>query len=152
MFVDRRVFPLQYLFPDAALDKSDPNETKAPQATSGGKSDQDKETDDYVSAAPHYSSCLSTSELTSASLKPARTDFAESHPDSIIKSRPDNARRESRVLFRHLFVSFPEMRFHYSSLIEIEKRRVPNLGPITIKTGRWACTVVLVPLSQANGL
>ncbi|KAF4086748.1 hypothetical protein AMELA_G00087890 [Ameiurus melas] len=38
---------LLYLFPDAALDKSDSSEAKAPQSNPGGKSDQDKETEDY---------------------------------------------------------------------------------------------------------
>ncbi|XP_053352311.1 rab3 GTPase-activating protein catalytic subunit [Clarias gariepinus] len=37
---------LLYLFPDSALDKSDSNEPKAPQVNAGGKSDQDKETED----------------------------------------------------------------------------------------------------------
>ncbi|XP_060785256.1 rab3 GTPase-activating protein catalytic subunit isoform X2 [Neoarius graeffei] len=38
---------LLYLFPDAALDKSDSSEAKAPQSNPGGKSDPDKETEDY---------------------------------------------------------------------------------------------------------
>ncbi|GAA6065171.1 rab3 GTPase-activating protein catalytic subunit isoform X1, partial [Tachysurus ichikawai] len=43
---------LLYLFPDSALDKSDSNEAKATQSNPGrGKSDQDKETEDYVSSA-----------------------------------------------------------------------------------------------------